>query len=112
MASSAASGVDGLLPPRRLRGAASVASAVAAVAGGALGVLGARGPLGALGWATGSGAGTLFIASHGAPAGEYTPLGTLAVSLFLPDVTPATTFHWEGRQTASIIAGNHVAEKS
>jgi lysophospholipase L1-like esterase len=38
------------------------------------------------------------------------PLGTLAVSLYLPVVAPATTMHWEGRQTASIIAGNHVAD--
>ena len=29
------------------------------------------------------------------------PLGTLAVSLYLPVVAPATTMHWEGRQTAS-----------
>jgi lysophospholipase L1-like esterase len=38
------------------------------------------------------------------------PLATLAVSLYLPAVSPATTFHWEGRQTAAIIKGNHVAD--
>ena len=30
------------------------------------------------------------------------PLSNLAVSLFLPDQTPLTTFHWEGVQTAYI----------
>ena len=38
------------------------------------------------------------------------PLATLAVSLYLPEVTPITTFHWEGRQTAAIVAGDHVAD--
>jgi len=38
------------------------------------------------------------------------PLATLAVSLYLPAVSPSTTFHWEGRQTASIIKGNHAAD--
>ena len=28
------------------------------------------------------------------------PLGSVAVSLFLPEQTPLTTFHWEGVQTA------------
>jgi hypothetical protein len=34
------------------------------------------------------------------------PFGSLAVSLFLPEVTPTTTMHWEGVQTAYIAAGN------
>jgi lysophospholipase L1-like esterase len=33
------------------------------------------------------------------------PLGSLAVSLFLPDITPTTTWHNDGRQTA-YISGN------
>ncbi len=36
------------------------------------------------------------------------PLGSLAVSLFFPEVTPTTTMHWDGRQTAYIVAGNEV----
>ena len=30
------------------------------------------------------------------------PLSNVAVSLFLPKITPLTTFHWEGVQTAFI----------
>jgi lysophospholipase L1-like esterase len=37
-------------------------------------------------------------------------LGTLAVSFFLPGVTPVTTFHWDARQTTYIVAGNKVGE--
>ena len=37
-------------------------------------------------------------------------LGTVAVSFFVPDVTPVTTFHWDARQTMYIVAGNKVAE--
>lgn len=37
------------------------------------------------------------------------PLASVAVSLFLPDATPATTFHWDGRQTAYLAKGNQVA---
>ena len=38
-------------------------------------------------------------------------LGDLAVSLFLPDVTPVTTAHWEGVQTAYVSeTGNHAAD--
>jgi len=37
-------------------------------------------------------------------------LGTLAVSFFVPDVTPVTTFHWDAVQTAYVIAGNKVAD--
>jgi len=36
------------------------------------------------------------------------PLGSVAVSLFLPDVTPVTTFHWDARQTTYIVAGDKV----
>jgi lysophospholipase L1-like esterase len=39
------------------------------------------------------------------------PLGNLEVSLFLPEITPLTTFHWEGVQTAYIAAGNQVGER-
>lgn len=35
-------------------------------------------------------------------------LGSVAVSLFLPDVTPVTTFHWDARQTTYVVAGNKV----
>jgi lysophospholipase L1-like esterase len=38
------------------------------------------------------------------------PLSTLAVSLFFAEVTPATTFHWDGHNTAYIAAGDHVAD--
>jgi len=39
------------------------------------------------------------------------PLSELAVSLFLPEITPLTTFHWEGVQTAYISPeGNFVAD--
>jgi lysophospholipase L1-like esterase len=39
------------------------------------------------------------------------PLATVAVSVFLPDETQATTFHWDGRQTAYVVKGNQVASK-
>lgn len=38
------------------------------------------------------------------------PLGSVAVSLYLPDVTPVTTFHWDAVQTTQIVAGNKVGE--
>ena len=38
------------------------------------------------------------------------PLSNLAVSLFLPEITPLTTFHWEGVQTAYIAPGNQTGE--
>ena len=38
------------------------------------------------------------------------PLGSVAVSLYLPEVTPTTTMHWDGRQTAYIVAGNKVSD--
>jgi lysophospholipase L1-like esterase len=37
------------------------------------------------------------------------PLASVAVSLFLPNATQATTFHWDGRQTAYLAKGNQVA---
>ncbi|SDQ91554.1 Lysophospholipase L1 [Rhizobiales bacterium GAS113] len=36
-------------------------------------------------------------------------LGSLAITLYLPDETPLTTFHWDGRQTAYMGKGNQVA---
>ena len=38
------------------------------------------------------------------------PLGTLAVSLFFPTVSPVTTWHAEGVQTTTIADGDHVAD--
>jgi lysophospholipase L1-like esterase len=37
------------------------------------------------------------------------PLTSVAVSVFLPNETQATTFHWDGRQTAYLVKGNQVA---
>lgn len=37
------------------------------------------------------------------------PLASVAVSIFLPNATQATTFHWDGRQTAYLAKGNQVA---
>ena len=33
-------------------------------------------------------------------------LSQVAVSLYLPDVTPVDTFHWDGRQTGWIVSGD------
>ncbi|HWY91780.1 MAG TPA: SGNH/GDSL hydrolase family protein [Chthoniobacterales bacterium] len=38
------------------------------------------------------------------------PLGSVAISLYLPDVTPVTTWHNDARQTAFLVAGNKVSE--
>jgi lysophospholipase L1-like esterase len=38
------------------------------------------------------------------------PLGSVAISLFIPDVTPVTTWHNDARQTAFLVAGNKVGE--
>jgi lysophospholipase L1-like esterase len=38
------------------------------------------------------------------------PLALVSVSLYIPDVTPLTTVHWDGHQTAYIGAGNQVAD--
>jgi lysophospholipase L1-like esterase len=39
------------------------------------------------------------------------PLASVAVSVFLSGETQATTFHWDGRQTAYLVKGNQVAAK-
>lgn len=39
------------------------------------------------------------------------PLASVAVSVFLPNETQATTFHWDGRQTAYLARGNQVTAK-
>jgi lysophospholipase L1-like esterase len=41
---------------------------------------------------------------------DVPPLGSVTVSLFLPETTPLSTVHWDGLQTAFIAAGNHVAD--
>jgi lysophospholipase L1-like esterase len=57
-----------------------------------------------------------FTIPPGAPAVSdpvdltVAPLSNLAVSLFLPEITPLTTFHWEGVQTATIAPGNQTGE--
>ena len=38
------------------------------------------------------------------------PLALVSVSLYLPDVTPLTTIHWDGHQTAYVAAGNKIAD--
>ena len=38
------------------------------------------------------------------------PLGSVAVRLFLPEVTPVTTWHNDARQTAFVVAGDKVAD--
>ncbi|HXE26226.1 MAG TPA: SGNH/GDSL hydrolase family protein [Roseiarcus sp.] len=37
------------------------------------------------------------------------PLALVSVSLYLPEVTPLTTIHWDGHQTAYVGAGNQAA---
>jgi lysophospholipase L1-like esterase len=39
-----------------------------------------------------------------------TPLSQVSVSLFLPEIAPTTTMHWDGRQTAYVAAGDKVAD--
>jgi lysophospholipase L1-like esterase len=39
------------------------------------------------------------------------PLSDVTVSVFVPDVTPIETMHWEGRQTAYIVAGDKTTEQ-
>ena len=41
---------------------------------------------------------------------EVPPLGSVAVSVFLPETTPLETVHWEGVQTAFIAAGDHTGD--
>ena len=38
------------------------------------------------------------------------PLALVSVSLYLPDITPLTTIHWDGHETAYVAAGNKVAD--
>jgi lysophospholipase L1-like esterase len=38
------------------------------------------------------------------------PLAQVAVSLYLPKISPTTTMHWDGRQTAYVGAGDQVGE--
>jgi len=38
-----------------------------------------------------------------------TALASLAISIYLPEPTPTSTFHWDGGQTAWLAAGNQVA---
>ena len=38
------------------------------------------------------------------------PLSLVSVSLYLPDISPTTTIHWDGHQTAYIAAGDKVAD--
>ena len=40
---------------------------------------------------------------------ELAPLAQVAVSIFLPQITPLTTFHWDGKQIAYIAQGNLTA---
>ena len=37
------------------------------------------------------------------------PLALVSVSLYLPEVTPLSTIHWDGHQTAYVGTGNQVA---
>jgi lysophospholipase L1-like esterase len=37
------------------------------------------------------------------------PLALVSVSVYLPEITPLTTVHWDGHQTAFVGAGNQVA---
>ena len=39
-------------------------------------------------------------------------LARLAVSLYLPNRTPLATFHWDGRQNAEVVPGNHLGDAS
>ena len=38
------------------------------------------------------------------------PLALVSVSLYLPDITPLSTVHWDGHQTTYLAAGNKVAD--
>ena len=42
---------------------------------------------------------------------EVPPLSRLAVSLYLPEITPTSTFHWEGVQTAYISGPGSFADE-
>jgi lysophospholipase L1-like esterase len=43
---------------------------------------------------------------------KVAPLAKISVSLFFPDVAPATTIHWDGHQTAYVAQGNKVSDAS
>jgi lysophospholipase L1-like esterase len=36
-------------------------------------------------------------------------LGRVAISIYLPEATPSTTFHWDGGQTSWLVAGDQTA---
>jgi lysophospholipase L1-like esterase len=38
------------------------------------------------------------------------PLAVVSVSLYVPEVTPTSTIHWDGHQTAYVEAGNKVGD--
>jgi lysophospholipase L1-like esterase len=38
------------------------------------------------------------------------PLALVSVSLYLPEITPLSTVHWDGHQTTYLAAGNKVAD--
>ena len=38
------------------------------------------------------------------------PLSLVSVSLYLPEITPTSTMHWDGHETAYVAAGNKVAD--
>ncbi len=41
---------------------------------------------------------------------KVAPLALVSVSLYLPEVTPTTTMHWDGHETAYVAAGDKVAD--
>ena len=57
-----------------------------------------------------------FVIPPGAPAVSdpvdlpLSPLSSVVVSFFLPDVTPVNTFHWDAVQTTYVVAGNKVGD--
>src|SRR5208337_2712483 len=38
------------------------------------------------------------------------PLALVSVSLYLPEITPTSTIHWDGHETAYVAAGNKAAD--
>lgn len=59
---------------------------------------------------------TSIVIPPGAPAisdpvdMSVAPLALVSVSLYLPDITPTSTIHWDGHETAYIAAGNKTAD--
>ena len=41
---------------------------------------------------------------------KVAPLALVSVSVYLPEVTPTTTTHWDGHETAYVAAGDKVAD--